>query len=197
MIGSRRRSFCALLLLAILSTAASACSVRIDENGNGWLTSVPGKISYHVTFDTGPGGLISALDYFELSFSGTQGDVLLKPSGGAVDHVLRFTGSNQFFYYADVPGDNSIANVGLPGSNYSNKKTITEVIPTGSNWTSYTPSAGQPGYCLISGNQITYDIMAAVPSSAPEPPALGLLAVGAVAVGTPVVLRRRRGYGPG
>jgi hypothetical protein len=128
------------------------------ENGQGQLELpllfgggvIP--LSGTLTSDPGPGGLISALTFtaHPLVNPFPVGDVVLLDAGGHVSDILRFnpatsssSGLTQliFFYSNDHGG--LLADTGLPSLMYGNTVTIQE---SQSGPTTYTPTAGQPGF---------------------------------------------------
>ena len=152
-----------IVLAVLFALAASANTLRavslptfsFHEDGQGNLHLPPlfggGVIPLTgtLTFDTGPGGLASALAFtaHPLRAPFPEGDVVLLDANGDVSDILRFDEANLdgsqliFFYSNDHRG--LLADTGLPTSMFSNTVTIQE-NPTGP--TIYTPKAGQPGF---------------------------------------------------
>jgi hypothetical protein len=174
--------FCAGVALGLFSgfvlpqaaQAQFSVTITVDENGNGRLTNTAGAnllLPFAVQHDPGPGGL-NALTYGLTNPPGlTAGDLFLTDPGcgGCISDVIRFNPSETIsgttgvlvFYSADVAGG-SLADVGLPGSNYANTASIFEI----GGGASYTPVAGQPGFVTGAAGPVTYVItsdVAAVP----------------------------------
>jgi hypothetical protein len=156
-----------IVLAVLFALAASANTLRavpslptfsFHENGNGQLElpllfgggviPLPGTL----TSDPGPGGLASALTFtaHPLVNPFPEGDVVLLDASGHVSDILRFnpattssSGLTQliFFYSNDHGG--LLADTGLPSGMYDNTVTIQE---SHSSPTTYTPTAGQPGF---------------------------------------------------
>ena len=128
------------------------------ENGNGQLElpvlfgggviPLPGTL----TSDLGPGGLNSALTFTAHPQVNPfpVGDVVLLDASGHVSDILRFnpatTGSSgltQLIYFYSNDHGGLLADTGVPSGLYDNRVTIQE---SQSGPTTYTPTAGQPGF---------------------------------------------------
>ncbi len=118
------------------------------ELPNGVVIPFPGAL----TSDPGPGGLMSAVAFTAHPQVNPfpAGDVVLLDGSGHVSDILRFnpatsspSGLTQliFFYSNDHGG--LLADTGLPSLMYGNTVTIQE---SQSGPTTYTPTAGQPGF---------------------------------------------------
>jgi hypothetical protein len=158
-------------------------SWSFDEDGHGRVNFPDGSFQLlpgSMAVDPGPGGRASALTYtyiFTTVF--VTGDVFLTEAGGNSD-VIRFNWSpttlaGSLVFYS-LPGEGQLADTGLPSAFYTNTFSILE-NPNGP--TSYTPTAGQPGF--LSGLNITYFLNS--PSAVPEGgSSICFLALGLVAL---------------
>ena len=169
------RQFCGLVLGVLLSGAAAygqfSVTVQFNENGTGYLSNTYGfnsSLPSGFVNDPGAGGFNDALFFSMLNPPGLVAGDLLLMDDGIVSDVIRFDpvtsfsgGTGGAFFYS-LPGGGELADIGLPGVNLSNTFGLAEVE---NGITSYTPTAGQPGFVAGAAGPVTYQIT----SAAPEP----------------------------
>ena len=138
-----------------LLTQPTIPAFSFHENGQGQLELPNGVVIPFpgaLTSDPGPGGLISALSFTAHPQVNPfpVGDVVLLDASGHVSDILRFNPATSsspgltqliFFYSNDHGG--LLADTGLPSLMYGNTVSIQE---SQSGATTYTPTAGQPGF---------------------------------------------------
>ncbi len=182
--------FVALALFVMVPMKVNALgpapvSLSVDEAGNGQenfafgpFTLVPGSMAA----DPGPGGKASALTYQGFTFLNTliTGDLFLTEASGTSD-VIRFNFNPTTFIaslvFYSLPGEGQLADTGFPSAFYTNTFSMLENL---NGPTSYTPTAGQPGYIPVFPG-FTYLINS--PSAVPEGgSSIGLLTLGLVAL---------------
>jgi MYXO-CTERM domain-containing protein len=209
----------ALVALGSQAFATYDVTVTVDENGNGTVDASalpegpvsPIALTWTLATDHGPGGLSNALTYSFANIFGpysslvavTQGDVLMYENfigdDGHIGDVFRFEGTNGsnasgVFYSETGPGENSLADIGLPTAHYLSPMPaqILEVDGVGV----YTPTAGQPGYVDTSSlgfqTQVTYDLI----SDVPEPVSFAVWGLAGLSAAAAVAVRRRRTSAP-
>lgn len=158
-----------LLLVCVLLAGANtvrsdelAITITLHENGEGNLQGVDANASFagFLSVDPGPGGLSAALTFDLLNPPGlVAGDLLLLGDTLAISDVIRFNtaGVEGFavFYSEITSGSGELADTGFPTLNYSNMLTIYEA-PSGT--TTYTPTAGQPGFVEGARGLVSYVI---------------------------------------
>ena len=144
----------------------------MDENGIGTFSVVGAnfvvQMPYQFTHDPSGGIAGNVLIYRLESGAVTPGDVALlepgQPSNSPSD-LLRFFSLGSVSYmilYSDIePGEPlNLADTGLPAS--PNAIAIPETGQGGEIWTTWSPSADQPG-SLLSGGPVAYSILNDVP----------------------------------
>jgi hypothetical protein len=177
-------------------------TITVDENCNGLFTNTSGfseSLLCALAADPGPGGAASALTYDTLNPPGlVAGDLILYESnapGAPISDVIRFnttsplsSGLGSIVFYSELFGG-AMADIGFPGSFYTNTVSRIEVHGPGMSGFTYTPIAGEPGFVAGAGGPVTYVIRSDDERTVPEPATLSLLAAG-VAV---ACWRSRRG----
>jgi hypothetical protein len=166
------------LLLAMSLPALGQSVVTFDENGNGNIDGTP--MPSAVQADPGPGGGTTLV--YQLSFPGTQGDVLVgNPYVPGDDDLLRFNGDSTLAVYSAVgypPA--TLADNAFPTSLYPNQIPLTK----SGDGLEYFPGPGQPGF------DISLPIFEFIDPVTPEPGPLAML--GGLAVSALGIAARRR-----
>jgi hypothetical protein len=162
----------AFLTASEVAQAQFSVTISVDESGHGLFTNTAGfssSLASGMQADPGPGGLASALTYSLLDPPGlTAGDlILLDPSTNTSD-IIRFNpsetapdGSTGAFVFYSLAGEGTLADTGFPSAFYANTFTLPENILGA---TSYTPTAGEPGFVTGAGGPVTYQITSNVAS---------------------------------
>jgi hypothetical protein len=160
-----------ILTLSPTSVFGLGAILTMDEAGNAYFT--PSQPFPH-SMGTDPISGMTTLEY-SLPFTGVAGDVLLADPSGQASDVLRFDGNSDVYFFSLVePGQNQLADVGLPRAFITPNVTVTELGTEGvSTYAYYTPTAGQPGYKPAAPGMEYYII-----SDVPEPSTLLLGALG-------------------
>lgn len=181
----------AAVALCLASAPASAqgfsVSITVDELGHGHFSNTNGftaSLPFDLQADPGPGGLASVLTYSLLNPPGlTSGDVLLfDPVTDVFSDVLRFNGGETCgdgstgclaFYSDPLDGIDSLADTPTPPQAfYTNSIDLTEGAIT-----TYTPTAGEPGFVTGADGPVTYNFISN-DDHVPEPASLALLGAG-------------------
>jgi hypothetical protein len=171
-----------VLTVSSTSVFGLGAILTMDEAGNAYFT--PSQPFAH-TIGTDPNSGISTLEYF-LPFAGVAGDVLLQDPTGQISDVLRFDGNSDVYFFSLVePGQNQLADVGLPSVFLTPNVTVPELGTEGVfTYAYYTPTVGQPGYKSAAPGMEYYII-----SDVPEPCTMLL---GGLGGGLLLFLRSRR-----
>jgi len=157
-----------VVLWACLLAAAPAHAslIQFDQFGNGLNDSTPLPASF-TTYDNG-GNPVQALTY-TLPFSGVAGDLILTdPNFSDLPlEVLIFPGDGTVQFFAgNLP--NSLAFLPSPPAlDSSNLIFVSDVGPEDTNFATYTPTDGQPGFDASNPTFLIYNGVDGLP--APEP----------------------------
>ena len=180
--------------VAVLASSAyagpvSVVTIQVDENGNGTISDLTQSdpLAHGLQTDPGPGGLSSVLTYSLFNPPGlTTGDVTLYEAGNPPSHyedVIRFNGDETcdnttgclvFYSAPGLSGFDSLADTPVAPTLYANTVALVE---NESGYTTYTPSAGQPGFVSGANVQVTYEFLSDT-SNVPEPATLAVFGAG-------------------
>ena len=189
----------ALAFVAGLHNAAAQgfnVTITLHENGTGMFQNSNGFNSPLVGApapDTGPGGLPNALTFGLLNPPGlVAGDFIMTDPGlSPVSDIIRFNSLNGTAIFYSLVGGGQLADTGLPAALNTNTFSMPENTL---GLTSYTPTAGQPGFVSGSAGPVTYLIdseTAAVPDVGSSALLLAL-ALAALLGGQSVLGRRKQ-----
>jgi hypothetical protein len=170
---------------------AHAGLIQFDQFGNGLNDSTPLPTSF-TSYDNG-GNPVQALTY-TLPFSGVAGDLILTdPNFSDLPlEVLIFPGDGTVQFFAgNLP--NSLAFLPSPPAlDSSNLIFVSDVGPEDTNFATYTPTDGQPGFDTSSPTYVIYNGVDGLPAPTATPePRLSLAAGLVMVLGWAV--RRRAG----
>jgi hypothetical protein len=181
-----RKAVCVIATTAsclCITRAQSGFTITITghEDGQGTLQNSTGfnaPLPSSLAPDPGPGGLASALTFGLLNPPGLiPGDVLLRDPSSTLSDIIRFnpTGVNPLgptlVFYSEL-GGGDLADTGFPTAVYANNLSLAENTfgPT-----TYTPTAGEPGFVAGAGGPVTYVIFSSEVSGVPDTGSSALL----------------------
>jgi hypothetical protein len=171
-------------------------TTTLHENGTGTLQNSNGFNAPLVGVpapDPGPGGLSNALTFGLLNPPGLVGGdfIMTDPGLSPVSDIIRFNSLAGTAIFYSLVGGGQLADTGLPTALNTNTFSMPENTL---GLTSYTPTAGQPGFVSGAGGPVTY----LIDSDSPAVPDLGssalllALALAALLGGQSVLARRKQ-----
>ncbi len=169
---------------------AHAGLIQFDQFGNGLNDSTPLPMSF-TTYDNG-GNPVQALTY-TLPFSGVAGDLILTdPNFSDLPlEVLIFPGNGTVQFFAGNLPTSLAFLPSPPALDSTNLVFVSDVGPEDTNFATYMPTDGQPGFDASNPTYVIYNGVDGLPApaSAPEPNLFGVVGL-VIVMGW---LARRRG----